>query len=253
MKKIVFVLFGLLALTQGTPTGRVVNGEDAELGDRPFQVSLQTYAHFCGGSIVSENWVVTAAHCVYGTSASGVNVVVGTVSLKNPHKSHPAEKIIVHEAYAPTQSNRNDIALIKVSTPFEFSDIVAPVPLADPNVKVKTNSTAVLSGWGGTWSSSSPTPDRLQKASIYVADQEYCRTVMASYGREIFPTNICANDPSTRRGQCNGDSGGPLTVDGKLTGIVSWSIKDPYCASTKYPGVYTRVSAYVDWIAEHTK
>ncbi|XP_058798968.1 mite allergen Eur m 3-like isoform X2 [Phymastichus coffea] len=251
MKIIIYVLCSLLALTQGDIQSRVVNGENVKLGERPFQVSLQASSHFCGGSIANEYWIITAAHCVSGRSGSSINVIVGTINLKKPYKSHRSEQIIIHERYASSDSHRNDIALIKLAEPITFSDRVKPVELPKPYTKVKTNSSAVLSGWGGTVNTWSPTPDDLQKATIFIADPEYCNKIMKEKRMTIYPTHICANDPSIRRGQCNGDSGGPLTVDNKLTGIVSWSIKDPDCASTKYPGVYTRVSEFVDWIYKY--
>lgn len=71
--------------------------------------------------------------------------------------------------------------------------------------------------------------------------------------RNIYPTHLCAYNPNLRRGHCSGDSGGPLTIGMKLIGIVSWSVKDPYCASTHFPNVYTRVSEYIDWIYENAQ
>lgn len=250
---VILIVSSLLALAQGGSLGsRIVNGVPVKLGERPFQVSLQTFSHFCGGSIISENYVVTAAHCLEGQRARDVEVIVGTVSLKGAILKHPAEKLTIHEKYDPVRI-KNDIALIKVSKPFEFSEFVKPVPLPKPHYKVKTNSSAIVSGWGNLLSSGGNTPDQLRQATIFIADPEYCKKIMEENYVEVFPTNICANDPKMRRGQCNGDSGGPLTVDGVLTGIVSWSIKDPYCASTKYPGVYTRVCEFIDWLEENMK
>ncbi|XP_003426198.1 mite allergen Der f 3-like [Nasonia vitripennis] len=253
MLKVVLFLCGLLALSQGRLLNpRIVNGIDAKQGEIPFQVSLQRYgSHFCGGSVLNENYVVTAAHCLQGSPPDGISIVVGTLEYKKPGQTREAVKITIHERFSPANSYSNDVALIKINTPFKFNKLVQPVPLPDLHTKIATNSTAVVSGWGRLGGANGGIPDTLKKAQIWVADPDYCREVMKKQGMIIHPTQICANDPTTRRGQCNGDSGGPLIVNGKLTGIVSWSIKDPYCASTEYPGVYTRVPEFIDWILEH--
>ncbi|KAL7291011.1 hypothetical protein TKK_0015152 [Trichogramma kaykai] len=241
---------------------RIVNGTDAKLGEIPFQVSLRDLSsgksrHFCGGSVLNENYVVTAAHCVYGRQdeedSKKMRVEVGSIYLDKPYQTHKVQKVIVHKGFNPSKSLKNDVALIKVTKPFVFSDRVQPVPLPELHTKILANSKATVSGWGGRGGEIQGLPNTLQKATIRIADQEYCKKVMVQENEEIFPTQICANDPTMRKGQCNGDSGGPLIVNGKLTGIVSWSVKDPYCASTIYPGVYTRVPEFVDWILEHAK
>ncbi|XP_014214746.1 chymotrypsin-2-like [Copidosoma floridanum] len=252
MELFLALVLSSLALTQGRfLESRIVNGENAQPGEIPFQVSLQMGYHFCGGSILNQNYVVTAAHCLYGQKAEKVTVIVGVVSLSQARFKYQAERLIVHENYDPRRIV-NDIALIKVFEPFQFTKFVQPVRLPDAYSKVETHSLATVSGWGSLMSSGGEAPDHLQKANIFIADLAYCKQVMLNVGGYVSETNICANDPKMRRGQCNGDSGGPLTVDGKLTGIVSWSIKDPYCASTIYPGVYTRVSEYINWIHDNT-
>ncbi|KAL7305739.1 hypothetical protein TKK_0001990 [Trichogramma kaykai] len=255
------LIFLLLCVTFGRAKSAkeyVVNGENAKIGERPFQISLQEgSSHFCGGSIINKNYVLTASHCVSllkDDAVSNIRIVAGTILHKKPGSVHKIEKIIMHEGYNPSDSYRNDIALIKVVEPFKFSVETRPVPLPKQHESTRPGSRATLSGWGYLHLNGG-IPDILQKVNIVVADQNKCREAIdsAERGFTIYPTNICAFNPRRRQGQCSGDSGGPLTVDGKLVGVVSWSYKDSDCASTIYPGVYTRVAEYVDWINKNTQ
>ncbi|XP_015436796.1 PREDICTED: chymotrypsin-2-like [Dufourea novaeangliae] len=250
----VFSLFAVLAVANAGVTfnfdPRIVNGEDAKLGEIPYQVSLQTTPgnrHFCGGSVLNSQYVLTAAHCVQSQTPERMEIVAGTVNLDNRASVHEVEKIIIHEQYQPSNSWNNDIALIKVKTPFVTSQRIASVPMPKANEAVPANAVAWVSGWGRLRSGGS-LPKILQKAKIQIADQEACKKVYTSIGQKIFESHICANDPSVEKGACNGDSGGPLTVNGKIVGIVSWSMG---CALQRYPTVYTRVTSYLDWIKQH--
>ncbi|OXU25365.1 hypothetical protein TSAR_011380 [Trichomalopsis sarcophagae] len=260
MYTLMLSVLGLLTVSQGREIGdfgpnlRVVNGIDANVGEFPFQVSLQRNGrqHYCGGSVLSANYVITAGHCVYGEEVEEVSAFAGTINKQEPHSVHQAIEFKLHEQYNP-KNLANDIALIKVEPPFEFSELVAPVEFPYPHEEIATNTPVVLTGWGRLISSTSATPLILQKALIYVADQEFCRVKNAEVRQMVLKTNICAYNSNVRRGQCNGDSGGPLSIGRKLVGIVSFSYKEPnpMCASTTYPGVYTRVSEYIDWIVAH--
>ncbi|XP_011863835.1 PREDICTED: trypsin-1-like [Vollenhovia emeryi] len=226
---------------------RIVNGEDAKLGEIPYQISLQTRSesfHFCGGSILNNNYVITAAHCVEGEPAGRLKVVAGTIKLSDPKSEHEVTKIIVHKDYNARNSWINDIALVKVKTPFKVSSTIGHVPLPPKGHVVKPNDIAVVSGWGDLWSGG-PSTDKLQRVNVLIADQEYCKYMYNTTGSNIYPTHVCAYDPSVEKGSCQGDSGGPLTVGGKLVGLVSWARG---CASTSYPTVFTRVVSYLDWI-----
>ncbi|KAL6257050.1 hypothetical protein P5V15_011985 [Pogonomyrmex californicus] len=253
MKLTILCLLSLLAFSQAGVLKpffdpRIVNGEDAKEGEIPYQVSLQnrgTNFHFCGGSILNDKYVITAAHCIEGKSASNIQVVADTINLSNPKSLHYVEEIKAHKGYTPANSWMNDIALLKVKTPFVRSNTVGYVPLPPKDHVVKPNDIAVVSGWGRLWQGG-PTTTKLQRVNIIIADQNYCRYVYEKMGYNVHPTQVCAYDPSIMKGSCHGDSGGPLTVGGKLVGLVSWANG---CASTSYPTVYTRVLSFLDWIA----
>ncbi|XP_072747493.1 chymotrypsin-2-like [Anoplolepis gracilipes] len=249
----ILCFLGLLAFSQAgllNPLNfdpRIVNGEDARVGEIPYQVSLQQKYdsfHFCGGSVLSTYYVITAAHCVQGKTATSIKVVAASINLKQPQLTNDVTQIRIHEKYNPNDSWLNDIALLQVRNPFIKSATLQFVPLPPSNHVVNPNDVAVVSGWGRLWQGG-PTTEKLQRVNIVIADQTYCRNKYTSMGYNVHPTQVCAYDPRVEKGSCHGDSGGPLTVGGKLTGLVSWANG---CASTSYPTVYTRVASYIDWI-----
>ncbi|XP_071859195.1 chymotrypsin-2-like [Bombus fervidus] len=224
---------------------RIVNGEDAGPNEFLYQASLQTnHHHFCGGSVLNKYYVLTAAHCVVDEQPSQVEVITGTKDLSgSPTFVHQAVKFIVHAKYDPYNNWINDIALIKVNKPFETGPHLSFVSLPQANQNIPDNSRAIVSGWGRI-RQYGPTSTTLKKATIYITNQNTCKDVY----RKIHDTQICANDPKIERGACNGDSGGPLTVNGSIVGIVSWSTG---CGLSDYPTVYTRVPSYINWIQEN--
>ncbi|KAL0111980.1 hypothetical protein PUN28_013305 [Cardiocondyla obscurior] len=253
MRLLVLFLFGIsishsAVLQKFDP--RIINGENVARGEIPYQVSLQqpnSRFHFCGGSIINSNYVVTAAHCVEGKTVADIMIIAGTVNLNNPRKTHMINNIIIHEGYNSIDSWVNDIALIRVMTPFTTSGDIGFVTLPEQDETVEEGAVARVSGFGRL-SPDGPGSKILQKANIYVAQQSYCREMYGYMQYPIYDTHICANDPDIRRGSCKGDSGGPLIVNGKLVGLVSWA---KACSLTDYPTVYTRVPSYINWIKEN--
>ncbi|XP_071637581.1 chymotrypsin-2-like [Temnothorax longispinosus] len=222
----------------------IVGGRFAKPGEVPYQVSLQrirTERHFCGGVIVDQYHILTAAHCVVGVDVSTISANVGLIDLQEPHAVHMIESSYIHEDYNRTNSWINDIALLKLQSPIKYSSLVRPVTLTNQNFTAGTK--AVVSGFG-MLSFKGKRTTRLNVADIEITDQAYCRNVYASIGN-IYDTQICANDPTIKMGSCQGDSGGPLTANGMLVGLVSWALG---CADTIYPTVYTRTSSYFFWI-----
>ncbi|XP_066591615.1 ovochymase-1-like [Prorops nasuta] len=249
----VLCLLALVAASQALPfdlTPRIVNGQDAKEGEFPYQVSLQYKAgrfHYCGGSILNEYYVLTAAHCIMGKNPNSFVVIAGVINNELGNYTHEVEKVIYHEKYDPYETLVNDIGLIKVKTPFEKVPTIKSVTLPAKDDVIREGDEVVTSGWGRLWQGG-PATNILQHANIYVADQTYCSQMYKKMDLPIYDTEVCAYNPKTPRGSCHGDSGGPLTLNGKIIGIVSWT---KACALTDYPTVYTRVSSYLDWIKEH--
>ncbi|KOC69514.1 Mite allergen Der p 3 [Habropoda laboriosa] len=237
----------IIAMTTAGLAPRIVGGKIAKPGEFPYQVSLQIEPlryHYCGGTILNEYYVITAAHCVKDLPLEIIIVVSGTVDLRKPASKHPVEKIYVHEKYNSTDTYANDIALVKVKNQFKKSFLESFVPMPLPEEIAETNDPAIVSGFG-TLTYEGEKTDFLHWVDIQVASQTYCNLM---YNNVIHDTQLCAHDSTIVKGHCNGDSGGPLTVNGKLHGIVSWSMD---CANVVYPSVYTRVSSYLNWIKEH--
>ena len=249
---IAFILSSILVLANAGLVPKIIGGTVAKPGEIPYQVALvdlKSWRHFCGGSILNEDYVITAAHCVKGKSPTSFKVIAGTVDLSkavSELSKHSVKEIYIHEKYNSEDSWINDIALIKVETRFVKSALISFVPMPAPGELVKTNDSAIVSGFGKLAYDGNRT-DLLHWVDIRIASQDYCKSVYKG-SEHIYDTHLCAYDPTAVRGHCKGDSGGPLMVNGKLAGLVSWS---RHCANTVYPSVYTRVSSYIDWIKKH--
>ncbi|XP_077419053.1 chymotrypsin B-like [Vanacampus margaritifer] len=229
-----------------TGYARIVNGEEAVPHSWPWQVSLQQSNgfHFCGGSLINENWVVTAAHCnvrTYHRVVAGEHDK-GYGSNEAVQVLRPA-KVFTHPRWNPRTIN-NDIALIKLSTPARLDTNVSPVCLAESADDFAPGRTCVTSGWGLTRYNAPSTPNKLQQASLPLLSNEQCKR---HWGSNISDVMICAGaDGAT---SCMGDSGGPLVCEKDntwtLVGIVSWGSSR---CSTSTPAVYARVTELRGWV-----
>ena len=231
---------------------RIVGGELANDGEFPFLVTVLPSGSLCGGSIISDRWVVTAAHCLEGLTASDVSVRAGSNQLFSGYTTYQAENIYLHPAY-DNWTFDNDIALIQVSTAITAAKTASIDLLRSSNESslLSDFDEVIVAGWGTT-SSGGTTSSNLLKVSVDVQYPSTCRA-NSDYGpSEITDNMICAGVMGGGKDACQGDSGGPLVrYDGTgnpwLTGIVSWGYG---CADADYPGVYTRVANYTDWITE---
>ncbi|XP_049799381.1 trypsin delta-like [Schistocerca nitens] len=230
--------------------GRIINGEPAALGEFPAQLSLQRNGrHSCGASILNENWALTAAHCVAELDSDIVlEVLAGTITLDEGGTRHTVESFTMHPQYNASDSWVNDIALLRVSTPFLMNgETVAPIQLPAQGEDTPAGSPVTVVGWGRLWYEGF-LPNNLQKVDIEVWSQDLCASLFwDGFESPIYPSHICAAGVDERGSSCNGDSGGPLLHESVVVGLVSWSYR---CATPPYPTVYTRVSSYVDWISQ---
>jgi len=231
---------------------RIVGGELASDGEFPFLVTVLPSGNLCGGSIISDRWVVTAAHCLEGLTASDVSIRAGSNQLFSGYTTYQAENIYLHPAY-DNWTFDNDIALIQVSTAITAAKTASIDFLRGSNESslLSDFDEVVVAGWGTT-SSGGTTSSNLLKVSVDVQFPSTCRANTDYDPSEITDNMICAGVMGGGKDSCQGDSGGPLVrYDGTgnpwLTGIVSWGYG---CADAGYPGVYTRVANYADWITE---
>uniref|UniRef100_A0A667IB57 Chymotrypsinogen 2 n=1 Tax=Lynx canadensis TaxID=61383 RepID=A0A667IB57_LYNCA len=224
---------------------RIVNGEDAVPSSWPWQVSLQTRSgfHFCGGSLISQHWVVTAAHCRVRKSH---RVVAGVSDHGSDEEAVQVLRITEVFEYPlwDQVSGSNDIALLKLATPALLSTTASPVCLPSANTSFPAGSLCATTGWGKTRYNSNKTPDKLQQAALPLLSNADCKKF---WGSKITDVMICAGASGVS--SCMGDSGGPLVCqkDGAwtLVGIVSWG--SDWCNPFS-PGVYTRVTKFISWV-----
>ncbi|XP_069701694.1 chymotrypsin-2-like [Periplaneta americana] len=252
MQRYTIIIFAVFIGAYGAPQakhhfgGRIVNGTEAQLGEYPFMVSLQypNREHFCGGSILNEYYILTAAHCVAYDSPSYLSALVGSVNIQEGGQSYDVDTITVHEGYDEANNVLNDIAVVKLKSAISFNENVQPVKLPAQMEPTPGGTPATVLGFGRIYENG-PMEDHLQQVNITIYSDQECQDIY--YYMSPYDSNICAGVPEGGKGQCNGDSGGPLIANGHQVGIVSWGGKP--CA--KDPGVCTEVAYYIDWLVQH--
>ncbi|XP_068943509.1 trypsin-like isoform X2 [Petaurus breviceps papuanus] len=219
---------------------KIVGGETCVEYSVPFQASLNVGYHFCGGSLINEQWVVSAGHCYQ----SRIQVRLGEHNIEaidGNEQFISSEKVIRHPGYNYWTLD-NDIMLIKLKTPAVLNEYVNTISL--PSSCAAAGTECLISGWGNTLSSGANYPDLLQCLVAPILSDADCK---ASYPGEITENMVCVGYLEGGKDSCQGDSGGPVACNGELHGIVSWGYG---CAQKNRPGVYTKVCKYVDWIQE---
>uniref|UniRef100_A0A8C9U8K7 chymotrypsin n=1 Tax=Scleropages formosus TaxID=113540 RepID=A0A8C9U8K7_SCLFO len=228
-----------------TGYARIVNGEEAVPHSWPWQLSLQDFTgfHFCGASLINENWAVTAAHCNVHTSH---RVIVGEHDKEKPGEeiqTMRVEKVFTHPEWNPYAKD-NDIALIKLASPVTLNRNASPVCLAGSSDVYEPGTRCVTTGWGLTEDNFLFTPDKLQQVALPLVSKDQC---MDHWGSMISDVMICAGADGAS--SCMGDSGGPLVCERNgvwnLVGIVSWG--NSLC-DINIPAVYSRVTALRSWV-----
>jgi secreted trypsin-like serine protease len=241
----------------------IVNGVTAAISDAPWQVQVTpvygSSTFLCGGSLIAADWVVTAAHCVDGTPAS-VTVRAGNATT-NAGATKTVSNIYLHPSYVDDNTFKNDIALLKLSsaytlTPGSIEVILLPTTERKSATEWPANgATALITGWGTT-STLGPISNVLMKANVNVLGSPTTATCGSYGGAYQSSIMLCAQGGSAPNytDACSGDSGGPLAVPTGLgsslhylAGVTSFGSTDG-CANASYPGVWTRTTAFVDWI-----
>lgn len=249
--KCLIVLAALAAISFAKPASRIVGGEDVSpVGKYPWQGSLQSFTNFhsCGAVVISNKYVLTAAHCVISQSPSTRKVVLGMhdkdTRLQGNPTDYSIEVINNHPEYAPGPAGgywANDVAVLTIQGTIDLSDpFVGTVGMADENSPdFSDNEECVISGWGRIYGGG-PSPNILQEANIDVLSPAECR---ANRPGQIYDYHICVGKRlSQDQGACQGDSGGPLACPHNgnwvVAGITSWG--NSFCA-TNQASVYAKV------------
>lgn len=246
----------------------ILGGVPTSLGEFPHMAALgfpsQEFGRFefdfnCGGSVISENYILTAAHCVTDRNLPTV-VKTGKITLLTnddgvPGVTSTIAEIITHPDYRPSR-RYDDIALIRVSSPIPFDDNIRPACLRSNISDIEPNVQLIVTGWGRTSIEKAERSNALLKTNLTGVPLESCNASLLGYNANdrslrngVNLGQICAYDPDARQDSCEGDSGGPLQIyspNGMSTivGVTSFGIS---CGSA-LPSVYARVAFYLDWI-----
>ncbi|XP_056304550.1 granzyme-like protein 1 [Danio aesculapii] len=231
----------------------IVNGNEAEPHSRPYMVSIQRNSqHICGGFLITEQFVLTAAHCL--KKDEKLTVVVGAHNLKNKtegsvHLNVTSYHRHKHYKYTPL---KNDIMLLKLEKKVNLIKTVALISIPKKKDKkvINANTACSVAGWG-TKETNGPTSDLLLEAKVKIMEDKNCQKLWNKNGlnsdlQYSVSKMMCTHGHG---GSCNGDSGGPLVCENIAVGVTSFGNPDA-CNSAILPNVYTRISAYLDWIAK---
>jgi len=243
---------------------RIVGGQETEVNEYPWQVGIvnrNKNSVWCGGSLISAQWILTASHCVVNSKAKQIQVLLGEHNVDSTTEAKVVRMDIaqiVGHAHYDHWSTDYDFALLKMKKAVDFgtNPHIRPVCLPRTDGNDYVDYIATTTGWG-TLESSGGSPDSLQEVDVKVTTNSFCNASYTKY--PITDQMLCANAESGEGGKdaCQGDSGGPLVTkeeasDGvtagqnyELIGVVSWGIG---CGEKEYPGVYARVSSVLDWI-----
>ncbi|XP_018326586.1 trypsin-7-like [Agrilus planipennis] len=212
---------------------KVTGGSAADIKDYPYMAQMLLWGEFyCGSAIISNVWIITAAHCTAGTTSFSISVRAGSDWIGNDgisikvieKKEHPNFNEKIHDY---------DLAVVRLAFALTFGSNVAPVELPVWNERVFPGTTATVSGWGSIYHGG-PKPNQLHAVDLPIIEPQECKQIYNP--REITDRMLCTLYPRGSKDACAGDSGGPLVAKGKLIGVVSWGAG---CGFPSLPCVYT--------------
>ncbi|XP_059807820.1 chymotrypsin-like elastase family member 2A [Hypanus sabinus] len=247
----------------GTPAyqpilSRVVGGTDARPNSWPWQVSLQVsregrWSHICGGSLIDSKWVMTAAHCINTKYTYRVGLGKQVLSEDEAGSVYaPVEKMFRHEKFSMIfAANGYDIGLLKLAEPVVLTDKIELGCIPAAGTILPNNYNCYITGWGLLKAGGTTVSNVLQQAYLPVVDYATC-SQPSWWWFTVKKSMVCAGGDGVISG-CNGDSGGPLNCQNaagtwEVHGIVSFG--SSRCSEKNKPTVFTRVSAYDEWLTE---
>ncbi|XP_025835651.1 trypsin-7-like, partial [Agrilus planipennis] len=250
---LIHLILGIWAIPTQFDNGkneeRIVGGNLTTVESFPYVAQLyHANIRWCGASILSPRWVVTAGHCTYGEDISNITLRAGASETNQTARaSITVAEIFLHPLYNAT-SQDYDICILRLNEDLVFGASTNTILLPPPSLILFSGTMATVVGWGDV-SDGGASPTQLEAVSLPVISNEECVRLYNGTGTLITDRSLCALDAPERRDTCHGDSGGPLTVNGVLYGVVS---QHTGCADPRYPGIYANVSSLRSFIEQVT-
>ncbi|XP_052587934.1 granzyme G-like [Peromyscus californicus insignis] len=243
----VLILLTLL-LMLGASGEEIIGGHEVKPHSRPYMTFIKYVdsngnRKYCGGFLVRDNFVLTAAHCL----GSSMTVILGAHNIKAQEDTQqiiPVAKAISHPDYNPNDHS-NDIMLLKLQRKAIRTKAVSPLKLPRANAQLKPGYVCHLAGWGRKSLHATKGTDLLQEAEFTIQDDQKCKRLFHNY---IKTKEICAGDPKEIQAVFKGDSGGPLVCDNRAYGVLSYGEDE-----TIAPGIFIKVVSFLPWIRRSMK
>ncbi|XP_041490016.1 granzyme F-like [Microtus oregoni] len=242
----------LILLTFLLPLGpgaeEIIGGHEVKPHSCPYMAYITSFhddgkRHCCGGFLVKDNFVLTAAHCM----GSSMNVTLGAHAIRIQEETRqfiPVAEVIPHPAYN-SQDSSNDIMLLKLERKAKRTNAVRPLPLPRANAQVRAGKVCYLIGWGRKSFHDTKETKILQEAVLIIQDDQKCKKLFHRYSKTM---QICAGDPKKVEAAFKGDSGGPLVCNNRAYGVLSYG-KNQTISS----GIFTKVVSFLPWIKRSMK
>ncbi|XP_030642486.1 granzyme B-like [Chanos chanos] len=248
-----FLLFCVLSLSGATESG-IVGGKAAKPHSRPYMVSVWSErGHTCGGMLIREDFVMTAAHCLdrKGSTGSGRNHLKVVLGAHNIAKKEDSQQVIeVKKYYRHPKFGKNgpsdmnyDIMLLKLKTKAKLNKYVKVLALPKKNGKIPANVKCSIAGWGMKRPNGAES-DVLYEVTLKVQSESVCKE---KWGKWFDDVNMMCSVSDGKQAFCQGDSGGPLICNTSPVGIAIYTSKEK-CTDTNFPEVYTKISTFLPWI-----